>query len=373
MAAPSERAGRRRVRPVYNEPVDIVEPTVAAAARLRGARVRVWLLDDGNRRRHARRSPPATGVGLHPPRASTPAPRRATSTTRCARTDAPFVAVLDCDHVPDAALPGGDARPHGDDPRRLRADAAVLRERRRERLAAAAWSQQALFFGAIARGKDGHDAMFCCGTNVLFRRAALESVGGFPTNSLTEDFELSSGCTSAGWESAYVPEVLARGLGPEDMASYVCQQHRWARGCLSARSARRCARGCRCKLKAQYLLSARTSSPAGRCSIYMSFPVIRILTGGQPIARHHRRPSSSCTSRPTSRWRSPRRRSPARARTPSRLRAGGGQLLDPLPRHGLHGAAQEGSFVVTPKKGAAARQPSAVMPALVVVGHPGRR
>ena len=29
------------------------------------------------------------------------APRPATSTTRCARTDAPFVVVLDCDHVPE--------------------------------------------------------------------------------------------------------------------------------------------------------------------------------------------------------------------------------------------------------------------------------
>lgn len=45
---------------------------------------------------------------------------------------------------------------------------------------AAAWAQQALFFGPIARGKDGLDAMFCCGTNVVFRREALEAVGGFP-------------------------------------------------------------------------------------------------------------------------------------------------------------------------------------------------
>src|SRR5690349_23683105 len=33
--------------PVYDEPVAVVEPTVAAAARMRGARVRVHLLDDG--------------------------------------------------------------------------------------------------------------------------------------------------------------------------------------------------------------------------------------------------------------------------------------------------------------------------------------
>ena len=59
------------------------------------------------------------------------------------------------------------------------------------RLAGAAWSQQALFFGPIARGKDAHRSMFCCGTNVVFRRAALDDVGGFPQGSLTEDFALS--------------------------------------------------------------------------------------------------------------------------------------------------------------------------------------
>jgi len=33
--------------PVYDEPVEIVEPTIVAALGMRGARVSVWLLDDG--------------------------------------------------------------------------------------------------------------------------------------------------------------------------------------------------------------------------------------------------------------------------------------------------------------------------------------
>ena len=33
---------------VYKEPVDVVDLTVAAADGLRGAEVRVWMLDDGN-------------------------------------------------------------------------------------------------------------------------------------------------------------------------------------------------------------------------------------------------------------------------------------------------------------------------------------
>ena len=66
--------------PVYKEPPEIVDLTVAAAAGLRGAEVRVHVLDDGND--PAMRDLAARhGVGYITPRASTPAPRRATSTT----------------------------------------------------------------------------------------------------------------------------------------------------------------------------------------------------------------------------------------------------------------------------------------------------
>ena len=135
----------------------------------------------------------------------------------------------------------------------------------------AAWGQQALFFGPIARGKDGHDAMFCCGTNVVFRRAALEQVGGFPADSVTEDFELSIRLHERGWRSRYVPEVLAHGLGPEDMASYVSQQQRWSRGCLSALPAVLRSK-LPLRLKVQYLLSASYFLTGWTVLVYMSVP-----------------------------------------------------------------------------------------------------
>src|SRR5262249_41814993 len=132
-------------------------------------------------------------------------------------------------------------------------------------------------------GKDGLGAIFCCGTNVVFRRSALEEVGGFSTDSITEDFELSVRLHEAGWRSVYVPEVLACGLGPEDMASYVSQQQRWARGCLGAIPAVLRAR-LPWRLRAQYLLSSTYFLSGLTLVIYMSLPVIRMLTGAQPLA-----------------------------------------------------------------------------------------
>jgi cellulose synthase (UDP-forming) len=150
-------------------------------------------------------------------------------------------------------------------------------------LAAAAWSQQALFFGGIARGKDSLGAMFCCGTNVVFRRQALEEAGGFPEKSLTEDFELSIMLHERGWRSVYVNEVLAQGLGPEDMASYVSQQQRWARGCLAALPVAIKA-VLPWRIRQQYLLSSMFFLSGWTVALYMALPVIRIFTGAQPLA-----------------------------------------------------------------------------------------
>ena len=126
--------------------------------------------------------------------------------------------------------------------------------------------------------------MFCAGTNVVFRRSALEGAGGFPTESLTEDFRLSVSLHEAGWRSAYVPEVLALGLGPEDVSSYVSQQLRWSRGCLSAIGPVLRAR-LPVRVRAQYLLSSMYFLSGWTVLLYMSLPVIRIFTGTQALAQ----------------------------------------------------------------------------------------
>jgi cellulose synthase (UDP-forming) len=268
--------------PVYGEPVDVVEPTIAAAAFLRGARVHVALLDDGD---SPQMEELAARYRVTYVRRLTRTGAKAGNLNHALRlTRAPFVAVFDCDHVPDPRFLEATLGHLLADPRvafvqtpQYYANAV------KGGLTAAAWAQQALFFGAIARGKDRLGAMFCCGTNVVFRRYALEAVGGFPEKSLTEDFVLSIRLHALGWRSRYVAEVLARGLGPEDMAAYVSQQHRWARGCLSALPTALFAR-LPWRLRAQYVLSAMFFLSGWSVLVYMLLPVIRILTGAQPLA-----------------------------------------------------------------------------------------
>lgn len=98
------------------------------------------------------------------------------------------------------------------------------------RVARAAGLQQAVFYEYICEGKSMQDAMFCCGTNVIFNRKALWDVGGFEESSVTEDFATSLKFHEKGWSSAYLNKICAFGMGPEDLGGYFKQQFRWALG-----------------------------------------------------------------------------------------------------------------------------------------------
>jgi cellulose synthase (UDP-forming) len=266
--------------PTYNEPADIVEPTVIAATKLLGADVRVYLLDDGGR---AEMAELAERCGVrYIARAEHGGAKAGNINNALGETDAPFVAVFDCDHVPTPQFLQETLGHMQDHSVAFVQTPQYYANRDAGPIAAAAAVQQDLFFGVIARGKQSQDAMFCCGTNFVFRRAALEDAGGFPEDSLTEDFELSMRLHERGWESRYVATVLARGLGPEDMVSYVSQQARWAQGCLSALP-RIFRYRLPWRLRVQYLLASSYFLSGLTVLIYMSLPVLRIFAHVQPI------------------------------------------------------------------------------------------
>jgi cellulose synthase (UDP-forming) len=268
--------------PVYNEPVDIVEPTVQAATRLRGARVQVFLLDDGNDPQMQELADRAGAQYLRRPHHT--GAKAGNINNALQHTTGEFVVVLDCDHVARPEMLERTLGEFLDQRVALVQTPQYYANTGESAVAAAAWAQQSLFFGSIARGKDSMGAMFCAGTNVVLRRSALAEVGNFPEVSVTEDFLLSVKLHEQGWRTVYVPEVLACGLGPTDMGSYVGQQLRWSRGCLSAAGAILRAR-LPIRTRLQYLLSSMYFLSGWTLLIYMSLPVIRMLAGDQPLAQ----------------------------------------------------------------------------------------
>ena len=208
------------------EPLAMIETTLAACARIRYPHT-TYLLDDTRdpgfaRAAEAHGAVPLELVGL--PGAKAGKINRALELTR-----EDFVLVLDPDHIPfpeflDRVLG------HFDDPRIGFVQVAQADYNQpRSFTAAAAAEQTYAFYGPGLMGLHGHGAAVAIGANCTFRRAALASIGGHGVG-LAEDLVTAIRLHGAGWRSAYVPEVVSRGLVPEDLGSFYRQQLKWSRG-----------------------------------------------------------------------------------------------------------------------------------------------
>ena len=83
-------------------------------------------------------------------------------------------------------------------------------------------------YDVIQRSKDADNAAFSCGSGVVYRRAALESIGGFSTWNLVEDVHTSMRLHAQGWRSVYYGYGLSRGTAPADIVGYMRQRRQWA-------------------------------------------------------------------------------------------------------------------------------------------------
>lgn len=221
--------------PTYNEGIDIVGDTILAAANIDypADKLRVHVLDDGRRpefREFARK----VGVN-YITRADNAHAKAGNLNNALAETDGELICVFDADHVPTRAFlqmtVGGflnDDRlsmvqtPHhfySPDPfeRNIRGGDAIPNEGE-------------LFYGPVQKGNDLWNAAFFCGSCAVLRRAALESVGGFAVETVTEDAHTALRMQKLGWNTAYLDIPLAAGRATERFVLHVGQRVRWARG-----------------------------------------------------------------------------------------------------------------------------------------------
>ncbi|WP_298534001.1 glycosyltransferase family 2 protein [uncultured Algibacter sp.] len=98
-------------------------------------------------------------------------------------------------------------------------------------VAQGAAEQTFLFYGPVMMGMNAYGTVNAIGANCVFRRAALDSIGGHAAG-LSEDMHTAMRLYAKGWKSVYVPAVLTKGLIPATLTSYYKQQLKWSRGTL---------------------------------------------------------------------------------------------------------------------------------------------
>jgi cellulose synthase (UDP-forming) len=88
--------------------------------------------------------------------------------------------------------------------------------------------QPHFYLGAM-HARYAANAVFPCGSGVVWRREALSDIGGFPDWNLVEDLQSGWEALKRGWRGAYIPIVGAMGqTAPEDVAVVYKQRGTWA-------------------------------------------------------------------------------------------------------------------------------------------------
>jgi cellulose synthase (UDP-forming) len=96
-------------------------------------------------------------------------------------------------------------------------------------IAKAAAEQTYGFYGPQMMGLNGMGIPVAIGANCLFRRRALDSIGGHAVD-LAEDAATSMKLHAQGWQSRYIPYRGSYGLVPADLQTFFKQQVKWSTG-----------------------------------------------------------------------------------------------------------------------------------------------
>jgi len=139
------------------------------------------------------------------------------------------------------------------------------------------------FYSNVMPGKNAFNAALFVGTNALFRREALDSIGGFKSHH-SEDVYTGYNLHQAGWKSLAIPEKLAFGLAPENVASLFKQVLRWSGGSLEIFLHERVfKRNLTVDQKFQYFVTFSFYLYGLVILIMLLFPMLYLLFGIKPL------------------------------------------------------------------------------------------
>jgi cellulose synthase (UDP-forming) len=221
----------------YNEEQAILERTIIGATGLDYGNYRVWVLDDGRRLWLKRLT---EVLGCHYLTRPDNQHAKAGNINHALRHVAglqnkpDFVAILDADFVPlpefltratslmeDKTVGIVQTPQHFINPDPIQSNLAATE----------VWpDEQRFFFDILMPAKDAWGVAFCCGTSSVIRFSGLMEIGGFPTDSVTEDYLVTLRLKERNYHTVYLNERLTLGLAPEGLKEYITQRGRWCLG-----------------------------------------------------------------------------------------------------------------------------------------------
>lgn len=274
--------------PTYNEPVEVIRPTIERARAVRGIG-RVIVLDDGNR--------PAVsalcrqlGAVYHASVGNKHA-KAGNLNQGLKLSKAELLLLLDCDHLPQANFLERTIG-YFDDPAvgivqtpqtYYNRSSFLYRERGRGKQ----WSEQGMFYECIQPAKNYYNSAFFVGTSAVLRREAIDQIGGFAIGTATEDIHSSLRLHAAGWKSVFVDEPLAFGLEAASFKEFYKQRLRWAAGSLGllmrSKDSPLVIKGLSFRQRLNYLSATLAHMQGVQRLLYILIPVFCIIQLQSPV------------------------------------------------------------------------------------------
>jgi len=242
--------------PSYNEPVEMLAITLSAAKNMHypAHKRTVTLCDDGGtdarcnsdnpetaeksrkRRREVMQLCRDLGV-LYSTRPTNEHAKAGNMSAALERLDGDLVVVFDADHVPSRDFLARTVGYFVQDPKLFLVQTPhfFLNPDPIDRnlgFRPDCPPENEMFYHLSHRGLDRWGGAFFCGSAAVLRRAALDSVGGFAGETITEDAETAITLHRKGWKSIYVDHAMIAGLQPETFVSFIQQRGRWATGMM---------------------------------------------------------------------------------------------------------------------------------------------
>lgn len=230
--------------PICGEDIEILQNTWKHIASLPYRNKRVYVLDDSrsNCDEHRKMAEQYNFTYLSRPNKGW---MKKAGNLRYAyeRSRGEFIIIFDADFAPHPDFIK-EALPHMQNPRVGIVQSPQYFDlsdetRKKSPLAYGAAHVQEAFYRFIQVARDRFGGTICCGSNAIYRRAALDEVGGTALIEHSEDAHTGFSLVNRGWIVRYIPVILAVGVCPDDAQAYFHQQHRWCFGSLSLLSSRK--------------------------------------------------------------------------------------------------------------------------------------
>jgi len=264
----------------FNEPIDVVERTFKAVLAMEYPHVS-YVFDDGQ---SAEVEVLAKKFGIqYVTRGDRKHAKAGNLNNGLQDCPGDFFAVFDADQVPKPDFIV-TLLPYMANSRVAMVQSPQHYENTHEFIAAGAAQAQEVFYRYVCPSKNISNSAFCVGTNMIFRREAIDSIGGIAFNK-SEDIWTSLKLHESGWQTIFVNKVLAIGQAPSTVVSYFKQQLRWARGGLEMLFYHNPLRSTRLQLdqRIQYFMSNSFFLVGISIAVYLLFPLLYLLFSIKPL------------------------------------------------------------------------------------------